>query len=52
MEKCKPTNKRLWDKSIREAKKRYKKWPSAYASGFASKFYKQNGGKWKCRKAN
>lgn len=42
-----PTNKALYERVKREAKKRFKVWPSAYASGWLVKTYKQRGGKYK-----
>jgi hypothetical protein len=41
-----PTNKKLWSKAKSIAKSKYKIWPSAYASGFATKWYKSHGGNW------
>lgn len=46
-EKNKPTNPQLWGKAIAAAKRKYDVYPSAYANGFASKWYKERGGKWK-----
>ena len=34
-------------KAKAEAKRKYKVYPSAYANGYASKRYKEMGGKWK-----
>ena len=42
-----PTNPELWKQAQAEAKKRYDKHPSAYSNLFASKWYKEKGGKWK-----
>ena len=42
-----PTNPTLWDKAIAAAKRKYDVYPSAYANAFASKWYKDKGGKWK-----
>lgn len=42
-----PTNPELWNKAKRWAKSRYDVYPSAYANGAASKWYKQRGGGWK-----
>lgn len=39
-----PVNKKLYEKVKSEAKKRFKKWPSAYASGWLVKEYKARGG--------
>lgn len=41
-----PTNKKLWAKAKSIAKSKYKIWPSAYASGFATKWYNSHGGNW------
>lgn len=41
-----PKNKTLYDKVKREAKRRFKVWPSAYASGWLVKEYKRRGGKY------
>jgi hypothetical protein len=41
-----PTNKKLWAKAKSIAKSKYKIWPSALASGFATKWYNSHGGKW------
>ena len=42
-----PTNKTLYSKVKSEAKKKFKGWPSAYASGWLVKEYKRRGGKFK-----
>jgi len=42
-----PTNKALYNRVKAEAKKKYKVWPSAYASGWLTKEYKKRGGKYK-----
>jgi hypothetical protein len=42
-----PTNKALYKRVKAEAKKKYKVWPSAYASGWLTKEYKKRGGKYK-----
>jgi hypothetical protein len=39
-----PVNKKLYEKVKSDAKKRFKKWPSAYASGWLVKEYKARGG--------
>jgi hypothetical protein len=44
--KNKPTDSALWGRAIAEAKKRFRVYPSAYANGWASKWYKEHGGKW------
>ena len=41
-----PSNKILYNKIKLEAKRRFKKWPSAYASGWLVKEYKRRGGKY------
>jgi hypothetical protein len=42
-----PTNKKLYASVKREAKRKYKVWPSAYASGYLVKEYKRRGGKYR-----
>lgn len=42
-----PTNKALYARVKAEAKKKYKVWPSAYASSWLVKEYKARGGKYK-----
>jgi hypothetical protein len=44
--KNKPTDSALWGRAIAEAKKRFRVYPSAYANGWAAKWYKEHGGKW------
>lgn len=39
-----PTNKKLYDQVVADAKKRFKVWPSAYASGWVVRRYKELGG--------
>lgn len=46
-EKNVPTNPSLWSRAKSEAKKRFDVYPSAYANGWASKWYKSHGGGWK-----
>jgi hypothetical protein len=41
-----PTNKKLYEKVKEEAKKKFKVWPSAYASGWLVKEYKRRSGKY------
>ena len=41
-----PLNKSLYDKVKTEAKAKFKKWPSAYASGWLVKEYKRRGGRY------
>lgn len=47
-----PTDPGLYEKVKREAKKRFKAWPSAYASGWLVKEYKRRGGKYKGGRKN
>ncbi|MEY3818568.1 MAG: hypothetical protein RLZZ425_22, partial [Bacteroidota bacterium] len=42
-----PTNPSLWSKAKAAAKAKYDVYPSAYANGFAAKWYKEKGGSWK-----
>jgi hypothetical protein len=49
-EKNEPTNPTLWSKAIAVAKRKYDIYPSAYANGFAAKWYKERGGRWKTKK--
>ena len=46
-EKNEPTNPGLWARAIAQAKSKFDVYPSAYANGWASKWYKQRGGGWK-----
>jgi hypothetical protein len=46
-EKNKPTNPELWSRAIAQAKSKFDVYPSAYANGWASKWYKEHGGGWK-----
>lgn len=41
-----PLDLKLWNRVKTEAKKKYKVWPSAYASGWLAKEYKKRGGKY------
>ena len=43
----KPTNPSAWADCIRQAKAKFKVYPSAYANGWAAKCYKKKGGGWK-----
>jgi len=43
----KPTNPELWARAKSMAKKKFDVYPSAYANGWASKWYKSKGGGWK-----
>ena len=45
--KNKPNDPALWKRAIAEAKKKYDVYPSAYANGFASSWYKKHGGTWR-----
>jgi hypothetical protein len=45
-EKNKPTNPSLWSKAKSLAKQKFDVYPSAYANGWASKWYKSKGGGW------
>ena len=45
-EKNKPTNPELWSRAIAMAKSKFDVYPSAYANGWASKWYKSKGGDW------
>jgi hypothetical protein len=46
-EENKPTNPSLWAKAKAAAKAKFDVYPSAYANGWASKWYKSKGGGWK-----
>jgi len=43
----KPNNPSLWSKAKSMAKQKYDVYPSAYANGWASKWYKSKGGTWR-----
>lgn len=45
-----PTNKKLYDKVVEEAKQKFRVWPSAYASGWVVRRYKELGGTYKDEK--
>ena len=47
-----PTNKALYARVKAEAKKKFKVWPSAYASAWLTKTYKARGGKYSGSTAN
>lgn len=49
MEKNVPTNPELWSKAKSLAKSKFDVYPSAYANGWASKWYKSKGGGWKSK---
>jgi hypothetical protein len=42
-----PTNPELWSRAKAAAKQKYDVYPSAYANGFAAKWYKERGGGWR-----
>ncbi len=42
----KPTNPSLWKKALSKARSKFDVFPSAYASAWASKWYKEQGGGW------
>jgi hypothetical protein len=44
--KSKPKNKKLWQKAIAAAKKKFDVYPSLYANSWAKKWYDEKGGKW------
>jgi len=43
----KPTNPSLWSRAKSMAKSKFKVYPSAYANGWAAKWYKSKGGGWR-----
>ncbi len=45
--KNKPTNPKLWSRAKSLAKAKFKVYPSAYANGWAAKWYKKHGGGWR-----
>jgi hypothetical protein len=45
-----PDNPALWAKAIAQAKRKFDVYPSAYANGWAAKWYKANGGTWSTKK--
>jgi len=45
--KNKPTNAKLWSRAKSLAKSKFKVYPSAYANGWAAKWYKKQGGSWR-----
>jgi hypothetical protein len=49
-EKNAPTNPALWSKAKTLARQKFDVYPSAYANGWASKWYKSKGGGWKSLK--
>ena len=50
IEKNVPTNPKLWSQAKSLAKKKFDVYPSAYANGWAAKWYKKRGGGWKTLK--
>jgi hypothetical protein len=48
--KAEPLNKKLYASVVAKAKRTFKKWPSAYASGYVVREYKRLGGKYKGKK--
>lgn len=46
-EKNKPTNPALWSRAKSLARSKFDVYPSAYANGWAAKWYKSKGGGWK-----
>ena len=45
-----PTNPSLWSRAKSAAKSKFKVYPSAYANGWAAKWYKSKGGGWRKKK--
>jgi hypothetical protein len=48
----KPTNPKLWSRAKSMAKSKFDVYPSAYANGWAAKWYKSKGGGWKKKPKN
>ena len=46
-EKNVPTNPELWSRAKAAAKRKFDVYPSAYANGWAAKWYKKRGGSWR-----
>jgi predicted RNA binding protein YcfA (HicA-like mRNA interferase family) len=46
-EKNKPTNPELWSRAVSLARQKFDVYPSAYANGWAAKWYKSKGGGWR-----
>jgi len=46
-EKNVPTNPELWSRAKAAAKRKFDVYPSAYANGWAAKWYKKHGGDWR-----
>mgnify|MGYP005999357027 FL=1 len=42
-----PTNPGLWSQAKSKARSKFRVYPSAYANGWAAKWYKSKGGGWK-----
>jgi len=49
--KPKPTNPALWSRAKSAARSKFDVYPSAYANGWAAKWYKQHGGGWRMSEA-
>ena len=49
-EKSQPTNPSLWSRAVSLAKQKFNIYPSAYANGWAAKWYKSKGGRWRSGK--
>jgi len=47
LEKNKPTNPQLWSQAKSKARSKFDVYPSAYANGWAVKWYNEQGGGWK-----
>ena len=45
-EKSVPNNPELWSRAKARAKQKFDVYPSAYANGWAAKWYKSKGGTW------
>ena len=45
-----PTNPSLWSRAKSLARSKFDKYPSAYANGWAAKWYKKHGGGWRKKK--
>ena len=48
--KNKPSNPSLWAKAVAAAKRKYDVYPSAYANGYAARWYAKRGGTWTTKK--
>lgn len=51
-EKNVPTDPELWGRAKAAAKKKFDVYPSAYANGWAAKWYKEKGGGWRTEESN